>query len=86
MVSEYLYKELPEIDAKEFNEFLRMSNHHFEEQQKCKYWKRIFANFTLSGKKFLSHFGDCHNLNNKTHNCAYTLCPIRDGDFYTHDL
>lgn len=82
----YLNNPLPVFDGKEFEEFERQSKLHFTEQKKCRHWKRVYANFTLNGKKFLSHFGDCHNPDNKTENCAYTLCPIRNGDIYNHSL
>lgn len=77
----YLNRPLPVFDGKEFAEFERRSDLHFEEQKKCRHWKRIYSEFTGC----LSHFGDCHNPDNKTKNCGYNLCPIRNGDVYDHE-
>jgi hypothetical protein len=76
----YLNRPLPVFDGKEFVEFERLSDLHFVEQKKCKHWKRVYSEITKS----LSHFGDCHNPDNKTTNCGYDLCPIRNGDSYDH--
>ncbi len=80
MYGYYLNRPLPVFDGKEFSEFERRSDLHFVEQKKCKHWKRIYNEFTKS----LSNFGDCHNPDNKTNNCAYSLCPIRNVDHYNH--
>ena len=76
MSGKYLYEPLPAFDEKEFEEFEKHSKMCFEKRKTCGFWKRVYADFSLNGKKFLSHFGDCHNPENKTHNCAFHLCPI----------